>query len=428
MSAANVRRSVASATVEAAGSGRGRWGAARRGWAGVAAVLWALTLLSIGAVGTSGSHAAAAPPTDDAETAADLGARWLTGQVTGAGYVAGPTNQPSIGATLETALALAAAEVENPTFALMVDWLESNVESVIAPDGGPDNPGNIGYLLMILAVSGHDPTNFGGQNLPARLNGTLGAFAPGLYGANDPTYDGVFRQALALLGLRAVGITPPNAAVDWLETQQCTAPSSAAGGWEPFRADPGAPCNPPDPMTFTGPDTNSSAMAVVALQANGGFAGLGAAMAFLDAAQDPGGGFGFIPGLDPDPNSTALVVMAARAAGEDPDGGRWLAGASESALDDLLSWQIGCDADPADRGAFASPFSSGLPDAFATRQAVWAADGVLPADPAEWEVAPVPCEPPSPSTSPSSTMPNAGGPDGGASGTSPVIATPAFAG
>jgi hypothetical protein len=376
---------------------------------------------AIGGMAIPVAGVSAVGPTDDPETAADLGARWLTTQVTPDGFVAGPTNQPSIGATLETALALAAAEVENPTFALMVGWLESNVEMVIAPDGGSDNPGNIGYLLMILAVSGHDPTNFGGENLPARLNATLGAFAPGLYGANDPTYDGVFRQSLALLGLAAVGVTPPHAAIDWLVAQQCVAPAAATGGWEAFRADPSAPCNPPDPMSFTGPDTNSSAMAVLALQANGGFAGLSAAMSFLDAAQDPGGGFGFIPGLDPDPNSTALVVMAARAAGEDPDGGRWLAGANESALDDLLSWQIGCDADAADRGAFASPFSSGLPDAYATRQAVWATDGILPPDPAQWESAPVPCEAPitpPPGTGPSTVPPPA----------PPVIAQPTFTG
>ncbi|MGN6090450.1 MAG: hypothetical protein ACTHNT_14300, partial [Actinomycetales bacterium] len=30
----------------------------------------------------------------------------------------------------------------------------------------------------------------------------------GLYGSSDPTYDGAYRQALALLGLHATGVTP----------------------------------------------------------------------------------------------------------------------------------------------------------------------------------------------------------------------------
>jgi Prenyltransferase and squalene oxidase repeat len=84
----------------------------------------------------------------------------------------------------------------------------------------------------------------------------------GLYGAADPTYDGVFRQSLALMGLAANDITPPPAAITWLLGQQC-----ADGSFQAYRADLSQPCAKPDPIAFTGPDTNSTATALMALMA-----------------------------------------------------------------------------------------------------------------------------------------------------------------
>ncbi|MFE3284018.1 hypothetical protein ACFXJJ_13005, partial [Streptomyces sp. NPDC059233] len=57
----------------------------------------------------------------------------------------------------------------------------------------------------------------------------------GLYGKNDPTYDGVWRQSFALLAQHTVGVKPAKAAVDWLVGQQC-----ANGGFAAFRADASA--------------------------------------------------------------------------------------------------------------------------------------------------------------------------------------------
>ena len=56
----------------------------------------------------------------------------------------------------------------------------------------------------------------------------------GLYGSSDPTYDGVFRQSLAILGLHAAGQTPDPTAIDWLLDQQC-----ADGGFSSYNADAG---------------------------------------------------------------------------------------------------------------------------------------------------------------------------------------------
>lgn len=86
----------------------------------------------------------------------------------------------------------------------------------------------------------------------------------GLYGNTDPTSDGVFRQSLAILGLTASGLRPAPSAVQWLKDQQC-----ANGAFQSYRADTSTPCAPSDPAAFTGPDTNSTALAAMALQASG---------------------------------------------------------------------------------------------------------------------------------------------------------------
>jgi hypothetical protein len=98
------------------------------------------------------------------------------------------------------------------------------------------------------------------------------------------------------------------------------------------------------------------------------------ALAFLDATQEPDGGWAFIEGVGTDPNSTALVIQALVSVGEDPESAPWVEG-GVSPYDSLISWQIG-DGDPTDVGAFASPFSDGFPDQFATQQAVWGVSGL----------------------------------------------------
>lgn len=363
-------------------------------------------LLSLGLViqlGTAGAE----PPTTDPSTAAGYGARWLAGQVTADGYVEGPGGVPAAGPTLQTAVSLAIAGVEQAAFDRTVDWLADDVESVIGPPGAR-SPGSIGYLLMVVRAAGGDPTDFGGVDLVSELAATYGVTEAGLYGATDPTFDGVFRQSLAILGLRAHGLAVEAGAITWLQDQQCSAgsPAAAIGGWQAYRPDTGVPCGPPDPVMFTGPETNSTAAAMMALASVGSAPGSDP-LAFLDGAQATDGGWAFIPGLDVDPNSTALVIQALIAAGEDPADWTTTGGDPWSSL---LAWQIGCDADPADVGAFASPFSDGFPDQFATLQGVWGAAGsAFPLGSVSFQPAPVPCESAVPPGSPLPPAEPAGG-------------------
>lgn len=358
----------------------------------IAAILGAVLTVLVTESLISTATSTAAPPTNDPGLAAEYAAAWSAQRVNASGFVPLPDTTPNVTATMETALALGTSRVERPTFDRIVTWAEANVDAIVIRDGS-DEAGRLGELLMVVRLAGADPTSFGGSDLISRLGGTLGDFGPGLYGAQDPTYDGAFRQSLALLGLAAHGAVAPPAAIAWLSAQQCTgSPAAAAGGWEPYRADLAVPCNAPDPTMFVGPDTNSTAMAVQALAAFGAGTGIGPGLDFLAAAQLESGGFGFIPGPDEDPNSTSLAILAILAGGENPETGRWVRG-STNPFTSLLSWQLGCTASVADRGAFASPFSSGSADAFATRQAVWGAAGQpFPFSSGSFHAAAIPCQ------------------------------------
>jgi hypothetical protein len=169
------------------------------------------------------------------------------------------------------------------------------------------------------------------------------ASAPvGLYGTADPTYDGVWRQSLALLAQDTAGVEPPARAVDWLTGQQC-----ADGAFAPFRADPAKPCDAKAAEIKV--DTNSTAAAVQALAALGGHdAATGKAVAWLKAAQNEDGGWGYSPGGPSDANSTSVVIGALAAAGQKPE--RVTRG-GKTPYDALLAFALPCDGDG--EGAFA---------------------------------------------------------------------------
>src|SRR5579871_3956655 len=63
------------------------------------------------------------------------------------------------------------------------------------------------------------------------------AWRVGLYGVQDPTYDGAYRQGLSLVALETAGKAPDPTAVTWLLDQQCS-----DGGWQPVRTDLSVAC------------------------------------------------------------------------------------------------------------------------------------------------------------------------------------------
>lgn len=165
------------------------------------------------------------------------------------------------------------------------------------------------------------------------------AVPPGLYGKADPTYDGVWRQSLALLAQDTVDVKPAREAVDWLTGQQC-----ADGAFAPFRADVSKACDAKTPV-----DTNNTAAAVQALAALGGHgAATGKAVDWLKSVQNEDGGWGYMPGGASDANSTSVVIGALAAVGEKPADVR-KGGKSPYAA--LLALSLPCGDD--DAGAFA---------------------------------------------------------------------------
>ncbi|QIJ62319.1 prenyltransferase/squalene oxidase repeat-containing protein [Streptomyces sp. JB150] len=165
------------------------------------------------------------------------------------------------------------------------------------------------------------------------------ALPSGLYGTGDPTYDGVWRQSLALLAQDAVGVRPAGKAVDWLTGQQC-----ANGAFASYRADTGKAC---DAKTML--DTNATAAAVQALAALGGHdAETGKAVSWLKSVQNEDGGWGFGAGSPTDTNSTSVVIGALAAAGEKP---AEVTRKGNSPYDALLALALPCDEDGG--GAFA---------------------------------------------------------------------------
>ncbi len=208
-----------------------------------------------------------------------------------------------------------------------------------------------------------------------------------LFGAGDPTYDGVLRQSLALLAQHAAGYTPADEAVDWLVEQQCD-----DGSYLSYREDPGAPC-----QDVTAADTNATAFAVQALSVLGGQEeAVADGLRWLRGVQNADGGWSFNPGGASDANSTAVVVGAFTTGGEDPAEVRL---ADASPYDALAALQLGCDASEEERGAFAWQPDADSGELFAndvaTVDAVLAAQGSgILVDPEQAADAPA-AEPPS---------------------------------
>jgi hypothetical protein len=246
---------------------------------------------------------------------------------------------PSIGltSTADAVYALAAAGV-NPSLVKnnglsAIDWIYSQTGNI--PDAG-----TAAKFLLALVIAGRSTTAPNGFNFVARVANSLDP-ATGLY---DPNPTG---NAYALIALRAAGRSVPGSALNaWAALQQ------ADGGWS-FSL----------PPSIT--DTNTTAVAVVALVVNGRFGPLPAALAFLRTQQSADGGFTFSTafGTDSDANSTGLVIVALLAT-----------------VQNLSTWEKS-GVDPVERllqlqnpsGAFR--FSDAFPDdnAFATFQAGQAA-------------------------------------------------------
>jgi len=348
--------------------------------------------------------AAAAAPALGNTTSARYGAAWLAAQITANGGYLGAAGSPDPGDTASAVSALTAAGVGGKARDLAITYLKTQVGNL--DDGsGHDDAASLANLVLAARAAGEDPRAFGGtapaDNLVARLLKTARTSGSdtGLFGAFDPTFQGAFRQGLALAALKASGVsaTRLSAPIAWLQGQQC-----ANGLWQAYRTDVTTPCAKANPVTFDGPDTNSSSLAAQGLSAYGVLHKRGALLTSLEAVQTADGGFPYLaaPGQTSDPNSTAVSIQLILAAGSGASANRWKVGGA-TPYSALQSYQLSCGDAPADRGAYYFPGGTRTGNVLATVQAVPAQAGmtlpVRPGTPAPG--APTyPC--PSPSASP----------------------------
>ncbi|MDD2857670.1 MAG: terpene cyclase/mutase family protein [Candidatus Nanopelagicales bacterium] len=189
----------------------------------------------------------------------------------------------------------------------------------------------------------------------------------GLFGSMDPTYDGVFRQGVSIIALAPLKQVPAEA-LTWLRGQQCL-----DGSFEAYRASIRTACAAPDPLKFTGPDSNSTALAAMAFRSVQQHEPADRAIAALVAKQNADGGWGYTLGGASDVNSTGLVVAALQGAATLPTN----AAAKNRGLAYLTSTQVPCTG----AGTFGLPYQAGGPaDALASAQALVGIAGTLPAN------------------------------------------------
>jgi hypothetical protein len=335
----------------------------------------ALTL-TLGGFGLVTLQPAAAATTTGAAPAASTSARTPKSSRLGAAYLARQLDAnvdhlvsfgaPDISNTAYAVLGLHAARVGKEQGRRAIGFLKTQLHNLKGSDG-KDDPGLLGYVIMAAVTSREDPTHFGGRanvnNLIERLRATVHKSGPdaGLFGSADPTFDGAFRQGVALAALASAGVARwrIEPSVTWLVNQQCR-----NALWTAYRSDLTKPCPAANPSTFQGPDTNSTSMAVQGLAAYGSFPKKAGVVASLRHVQTADGGYSYVatPGQSSDPDSTALVIQAFLSEKADPG----------AAVNALARFQLGCSDPAASRGAYFFP-GSRTPNLFATVQAVPAA-------------------------------------------------------
>ena len=230
---------------------------------------------------------------------------WLRTQQNPDGGFGSP--ESTVGTTADTVLAIVAGGEDPATW----DKDGNTPLSYLAANGtaAAASAGSAAKVILALVAAGKDPRTFSGVDLVYALEQQLGD--DGKFGGEAETLAG---HCLAIMALKSVSRPIPPAAVDWLKARQIE-----DGTWS-WNGD----------TTPGSGDNNSAAYAVMALIAAGEPADgevIAKTIAHFHAQQNADGGFPYINpsewGTDTDSNSTAVVIQALIAAGEDPQGTAW---------------------------------------------------------------------------------------------------------
>lgn len=296
----------------------------------------ALTGAAALALGLAGP-ATAGPVTDQRQAA-----RWLAQQTTDGVVHNDQYDFDDLGLTVDVALALVELDRQRGTLSRVTDALAGSVEGYTS-GAGWGSPhvyaGSVAKLAVLAGRAGLDPRDLGGHDLIERLEGlveTDGAAAGRLADVVDESdeydtdYSNVLGQAYAAEALREAGSPVAASVLDYLLDQQCE------GGW--FRlyfADPEAAdqsCDAGDPEGDAAPDTDTTAVALLALTDDAEDPAvadaLDAGRSWLASTQRGDGSFGGGAAIDgKNANSTGLAGWALGELGacnKARDAARWL--------------------------------------------------------------------------------------------------------
>jgi hypothetical protein len=241
------------------------------------------------------ASAGAQAPADPLQAAAG----WLrTQQQADGGFSNGfaPGSDPAT--TADAVVAIVAAG-ENPSTwnaggPSALEFLKSVVGS-----GSAAGPGAAAKFALAAVAAGENPRAFGGVDL-------IGEILAGYSGDTGIFGGGPYDSALCIQALTAAGEPLPEGAIDGLLATRLAEGAFSFNG---------------DPTPGTG-DSNTTAMAVIAMMAAGRSDVVAPSLAYFRATQNQDGGWTYQKpsafGEDTDANSTALVLQALVAAGEDP--------------------------------------------------------------------------------------------------------------
>lgn len=316
-----------------------------------------MLVLSVGTIASVANVAGAEDATPavgvgpaDASSSLIAAAKWLLGQQAESGGFLGYTGDVDASSTSAAILALYAAGEGNGEVAGSIEKAMVFLDR-FGGDYAAAGPGQAANLVMAVIAGGKNPRAFAGRDLVAALMAPPATPVPsgvaGIYG--DDLYD----HGLVLLALVAAGEPVPDAALEPVRAAQ-----AENGGW----AYDGAT----DPSAA---DSNTTSLIIQALVASGHGKDpmVTRGLAFLHTLQTPNGsGFAYGVGdpLQADANSTALVVQAVIAAGEDPSSQEW-----GNAMEALWLFQ-------SDGGGFRYLAGDTEPNLFATVQVMPAVAGL----------------------------------------------------
>ena len=246
----------------------------------------------------------------------------------------------SIGETADFVIGTAAAGYDPSTLTGCSGTTSALSYLAGASDGAIGDAAKAGKTILAVVAAGGNPASFAGRDLVAPLAALYNSIT-GAYGDGS-----TFSQSFAILAVVASG-----GFVSTQATDELTALQDTDGSWSHGSA----------PVAAGGGDTNSTAIALMALNVAGVHTADSTGLAYLHTQQIADGGFLYSSAYGPpaDPDSDSTVIEALVANGQNPEAAGWAQG-SNNVLTDLRTYQ-GVD------GGFTYPGKKSE-DAFTTSQ------------------------------------------------------------